>query len=248
VDFGRFASPLGFESTFAKDQINYTRSLLFAALPFYHTGVRAAYKINDSTTATWMLVNGVNQMEDFNGFKSTHFMLSKALSKDLSWTGGYYVGRESRDAAPTGASRSKQDGRTHIADTYLSWSATSRLTLIGEADYIASRTYSNAPPVHVAGGAAYLKYQVLPAFYVAGRYEYLSDRGGFLSGATQALKEGTMTASYQPANGVQIRWEFRRDYSNQPFFLTSEAGIRRRDQNTVLLGFLWWFGGKQGSW
>jgi hypothetical protein len=236
------------ENTFAKDQVNYTRSLLFAALPFYHTGVRAAYKINDSTTATWMLVNGANQMEDFNGFKSTHFMLSKSLSKSLSWTGGYYVGRESRDVVSTGRVTPRPDGRTHIADTYVNWSASPKLTLIGEGDYIASRTYANSPPLHLAGGAGYVKYQVLPAFSLAGRYEYVSDRGGFLSGPAQALKEATLTASYQPADGVQIRWEFRRDYSNQPFFLTRTAGILRKEQNTALLGFLWWFGGKQGSW
>jgi hypothetical protein len=225
VDFGRFASPLGFESTFAKDQINYTRSLLFAALPFYHTGVRAAYKIDDSTTVTWMLVNGINQTEDFNGFKSTHFMVSKAFSKTLSWTAGYYVGRESRDANPAGPAAPRLDGRTHIADTYLTWSATSKLSLAGEGDYIVSRTQANSPPVHLAGGAAYAKYQVLSAFYLAGRYEYVSDRGGFLGELPQALKEGTITASYQPADGVQIRWELRRDFSNRPFFPTRNTGI-----------------------
>jgi hypothetical protein len=34
VDFGRFASALGFEGTFTKDQINYTRSFFFPSLPF----------------------------------------------------------------------------------------------------------------------------------------------------------------------------------------------------------------------
>jgi hypothetical protein len=242
VDFGRFASPIGMESAFAKDQINYTRSLLFAALPFYHMGIRAAYRINNSTTATWMLVNGANQTEDFNGFKSNHFMLSKSFGTSLAWTVGYYVGREGRDASP------KPDGRTHIADTYLAWSATPKLTLAGEGDYVVRRVYANSPPSRLSGGAVYAKYQLVPAFYVAGRYEYVSDRGGYLSGATQAIKEATLTASYQPANGFEVRWEFRHDYSNQPFYLTGTNGILRKDQNTALLAFLWWLGGKQGQW
>jgi hypothetical protein len=266
VDFGRFSSPLGFESTFAKDQINYTRSLLFTALPAYHTGFRTAYKLNGSTTAQWMLVNGLNQTEDLNGFKSNGFMLTSALTKILSWTGSYYFGQESRALAqppavsnltptlPTQPGLSttpiypRPNGLTHIADTYLTLNATSKLTLVGEGDYIVQRTYSNSYPAHVAGAAGYAKYQFLPAFYLAGRYEYLSDRGGYLSGITQALKELTLTAAYQPTPGFQVRWEFRRDYSNQPFFLTQTPGFLDKQQNTALLGLLWWFGGKEGSW
>lgn len=266
VDFGRFASSLGFEGTFAKDQINYTRSLLFTALPFYHMGFRTSYKLNDKVTATWLLVNGLNQMEDFNGFKSNHLMLSAALTKNLSWTASYYFGEENRDLVQPGAVSNlppslptqpslsvdpvfpRPDGRTHIADTYFTWNAASKLTLVGEGDYIVSRLYSNSYPSHLAGGAGYIRYQFVPAFSLAGRFEYVSDRGGYLSGATQALKEGTLTAVFQPADGFQMRWEFRHDYSNQGFFLTHIPGVLRRDQNTALLGLLWWFGGKQGSW
>jgi hypothetical protein len=38
--------------------------------------------------------------------------------------------------------------------------------------------------------------------------------------ATQALKEAMARAAYQLADGFQIRTEYRRDYSSQPFFLT----------------------------
>jgi hypothetical protein len=244
VDFGRFASPLGFEGTFAKDQINYTRSLLFTTLPAYHMGFRTSYKLGNSTTVTWLLVNGINQTEDFNGFKSNHFMLSTSPSKTVSWTASYYVGREGRDL--TGLSA--PNGRTHIADTYVTWSASPKLTLVGEGDYIVSRVYSNGQPVHLAGGAGYIKYQLAPAFSLAGRFEYVSDRDGYLSGSSQALKEGTLTVAYQPADGVQFRWELRHDYSNCPFFLSESAGVLRKEQNTALMGLLWWFGGKQGSW
>ena len=266
VDFGRFASSLGFEGSYTKDQINYTRSLLFNALPFYHVGFRTSYPIAPSTTFTWLVVNGINQMEDLNGFKSNHFMLTTALGKKVNWTGSYYSGKESRDLAqppfvsnlpppiPTQPFLSTDkvtptpNGRTHIADTYLTWTATPELSLAAEADYIVSRLYSNSAPAHVTGAAGYLKYQIAPFFYVAGRFEYVSDRGGYLSGATQALKEGTLTMVYEPVAGFQMRWEYRRDYSNQPFALTSGPGLLKKEQNTALMGLLWWFGGKRGSW
>jgi hypothetical protein len=257
VDFGRFASSLGFEGSFAKDQMNYTRSLLFSALPFYHMGFRTSYNLNDKVTATWLLVNGANQMEDFNGFKSNHLMLSAALSKKLTWTGSYYFGEENPSvvqlvSAQPGLSTtpivSNPNGRTHIADTYFTWNATSKLSFAGEGDYILSRPYSNSYPTHLAGGAGYIRYQFSPAFSLAGRYEYLSDRGGYLGGTTQALKEGTITATYQPAGGFQVKWEVRHDYSNQPFFLSNQPGLLKRAQNTAAMGLLFWFGGKEGAW
>src|SRR5712692_5329047 len=72
IDFGKFAGMLGYESNYTKDNINYSRSYLFNFLPFYHSGLRFKYPINDKVTVMYHLVNGSNQTEDFNGFKSQH--------------------------------------------------------------------------------------------------------------------------------------------------------------------------------
>jgi hypothetical protein len=100
----------------------------------------------------------------------------------------------------------------------------------------------------VSGGAAYARYQLTPKFALAGRGEYLSDRGGLFSGATQALKESTATTEYKLSDGFLARVEWRRDFSNQPFFLTSVPGQLKKEQNTATLGLIWWFGQKQGAW
>jgi hypothetical protein len=135
-----------------------------------------------------------------------------------------------------------------MVNSYFTWNATPKLTVVGEGDYIVSRAYSNSLPAHLAGGAGYLKYQLLSPLSLAGRFEYVSDRGGFLSGATQAIKDLTLNATYQPAEGFQLRWEYRRDYSNQAFFLSHTPGLLKKNQDTALMALIWWFGGKQGSW
>ena len=39
IDFGKFVTALGFEVIKTKDDLNYSRSLLFTmAIPFYHMG------------------------------------------------------------------------------------------------------------------------------------------------------------------------------------------------------------------
>ncbi len=264
LDFGKFASSLGYETNWTKDQINYSRSYYFNFLPFYHVGLRAAYKFNDKFSAQYWLVNGSNQTEDFNGFKSNAFVFAITPNKNIAWTSSYYTGKEGRDLVPAynpalpelatqpGLSTipvlPRPNGTEHIFDTYVNWAATSKLTLAAGADYVLHRVFNNSSPERVTGGVGYVKYQVAPTFALGGRFEYLDDRGGFFSGVTQALKESTLTATYQPVSGFQLRGEYRRDFSNRAFFLTSEPGVLKREQDTVTLGLIWWFGGKQGAW
>ncbi len=58
VDFGKFASNLGYESNHAKDNQAFSRALLFAFLPFYHAGLRATYRVNDRLSFMGAVVNG----------------------------------------------------------------------------------------------------------------------------------------------------------------------------------------------
>jgi putative OmpL-like beta-barrel porin-2 len=264
VDFGKWASALGFENNYSKDQINYSRSYFFNFLPFYHMGFRAGYNLNSKVNVTYWLVNGAQQTEDFNGFKSQAFIFTIKPASTVSWNLNYYFGQEQRDvtavlnpglpAGPTqpGLPASNitpvPNGREHVFDTYVSWNAMPKLTLGGEADYVINRVFSSSAPQRVSGGAAYARYQLTPKFALAGRGEYLSDRGGLFSGATQALKESTATTEYKLSDGFLARVEWRRDFSNQPFFLTSVPGQLKKEQNTATLGLIWWFGQKQGAW
>jgi hypothetical protein len=264
VDFGKFASALGFENNYVKDQFNYSRSYYFNFLPFYHMGFRSTYNFNDKLSLQYWLVNGANQTEDFNGFKSNAFLFTVKPTRNISWNVNYYFGEEGRALVPDlnpglpllptqpGLSTTPilpaPNGREHIFDSYVQWNATAKLTLAAEADYVLNRAFTGSAPARVAGFVAYLKYQITPRFAFSDRFEYLSDQGGLFSGITQVLKEDTGTLTYQPADGFQIRAEYRRDFSDRPFFLTNAPGLLKREQNTATLGMIWWFGGKQGPW
>jgi hypothetical protein len=267
VDFGKFASSIGLEGNYTKDQINYSRSYLFNYLPYYHVGFRSNYAFNDKLNVTHYLVNGIGQSEDFNGFKSQALLLNFKPTKSVSWNVNYYTGLEGRDSNPvlnpgfaplptqpglsTDVIGRAPRGRTHIVDAYASWNATEKLTLAGQFDYVINRSQTFSSPSRVTGGAAYARYQFTPKFALAGRAEYLSDRadrGGLFSGVTQALKETTATAEYKLDQGVLLRAEWRRDFSNQPFFLTNAPGALKKEQNTATLGLIWWFGRKEGGW
>jgi hypothetical protein len=264
VDFGKFAGSLGYETNYTKDNFNYSRAYWFNFLPFYHFGFRTKYPVNDKFAVMYHLVNGAQQSEDFNHFKSQHVALIITPTKRVTWQVNYYAGREQRDVVailnptfpalptqpglPTEIIRPAPRGRFHVLDTYATFNVTDNLTLAGEVDYVINRVDEFSAPSRVTGGALYARYQFTPVFAIAARGEYLSDRGGLFSGLTQALKETTLTADFRLADGFLLRGEWRRDFSNQEFFLTDTPGIRKSEQNTATVGLIWWFGRKQGGW
>ena len=268
VDFGKWGSSLGIEGNYSKDQINYSRAYWFDFLPFYHMGVRVSAPISNRFTLNYWVVNGTNQVEATNGFKDELFGFTAKPSKNVVWTMNYYLGQEHPDravVAPTSpipvqpglsfaAIRPAPNGRTHIFDSYVTWQATPKLSFALEGDYFIQRLWKNeAPgqssaPSHVAGGAAYIRYQFTPKIALATRAEYLSDRGGLFSGITQALKENTVTFDYSLADRFLMRYEWRRDFSNKPSFLTDVQNVLSKDQTTATVGLIWWWGRKEGSW
>lgn len=260
MDFGKWAGALGPEGNYTKDQINYSRSYFFNFLPFYHMGLRATAPVNDRLSLTYWLANGANQTEDFNGFKSQLAQAVVRPAKSVTWTLNYYSGREQRDfnssihggpaGLPAGPIQlpAAPRGRLHILDTYAFWKASDKLTLGGEVDYVVNRVEADGPPQRVTGGAAYLRYQLSPRLYFGQRYVRLNDRGGLFSGSIQNLNDVTSTLGYRPADGFEVRLEFRRDFSNRPFFPGRNPVSPSRHQSTVSLGLLWWFGGRSGTW
>jgi hypothetical protein len=113
--------------------------------------------------------------------------------KTLTLTTNYHLGQEQPNvrffpsqtvpwpAYPAGGAfepiANSPKGKLHIIDTYLTWLATSKLTFALEGDYVIERLYTNSAPQHTDGAAGYPRYQFTPKLAIAGRSEYLTDRG-----------------------------------------------------------------------
>ena len=264
VDFGKFASSLGNEGNYTKDQIAYSRAYSFNYLPFYHMGLRANYNVSPKLNIAYWLVNGANDTEDLNGFKSQGFIFTVKPASTVTWTVNYYFGEEARDVQPTlnpglPASPTQPglptqnispapNGREHIFDTYATWNATPKFTLVGEADYVLNRTVSEQQPGRVVIGGVTGKYALPRSWNIGVRSEYFDDRGGLFSGTTQALKEATFVVDHTFTPGFLARAEYRRDWSNHHFFLSDTPNVLEHAQTTATIGLIYWWGTKQGSW
>ncbi|HXI26768.1 MAG TPA: outer membrane beta-barrel protein, partial [Vicinamibacterales bacterium] len=134
VDFGKWASSMGLENNYSKDQANYSRSYWFNYLPFYHMGARVTYRFNDAMAASYWITNGTQQTEAFNNYKDQLFGAVVNPVKSVTWTTNFYMGQEHPDVQPIlipgvptlptqpGLSVTPivpaLDGRLHIFDSY----------------------------------------------------------------------------------------------------------------------------------
>jgi hypothetical protein len=244
VDFGKYASMLGYETNYAKDNQAFSRAYLFNFLPFYHSGLRVTLPINDKVSLLYMLSNGIQQTEDFNNFKSNHVAAILKPTQKVTWVVNYYAGQEQ----PDGGQPDGPNGLFTVFDTNISLAPTSALSLALDVNYTTNQINRDDPSLALKGIGAYARYQLTSAGALGVRYERLDDDGLF-GGIAQVLHEVTVTAEYKLADGFLVRGECRPDWSNKPFF-TGHLGATdlREHQNTALIGVVWWFGNKQGAW
>lgn len=244
TDFGKFASMLGYETNYAKDNQAFSRAYLFNFLPFYHSGLRVTLPVADKVTLLYMLTNGIQQTEEFNDFKSNHVAAIVKPTTAVTWTVNYYFGQEQPDGGEPGG----PDGFFRVFDTYVTVTPTSALTLGADVNHTANEVDASDSSLSLQGTGVYARYQVSDRVGLGIRYERLDDEGLF-GGIDQVLHEATLTAEHKFSDGFVVRAEFRRDWSNERFFPgRGGASDLREHQNTALIGAVWVIGNKTGVW
>jgi Putative beta-barrel porin-2, OmpL-like. bbp2 len=84
VQGGIFASFIGYDSLYAKDNFNYTRPWGADFTPYLMTGVNVSYTVTDKTTATAFVVNGYWHLADANSVPSSGGQLAYKVSPRLT--------------------------------------------------------------------------------------------------------------------------------------------------------------------
>jgi hypothetical protein len=233
LDVGKFVTWNGQEVIETKDNWNYSRSLLFAwAIPYYHTGVRAAYSINDKVSVMGFLVNGWNNAVDNNTGKTIGgqlmFKPSAALMLMTNYTGGPETTNDN-------------SAWRHLSDSIVTYTVNKQVSVAGNYDYGQDKLLGAT--VKWQGVAGYLRYQPTAMFALSPRVEYFNDRDGFQTGVAQKVKEVTVTAEFKHKDGVIMRLEYRGDFSDVPSFLKN-ISESVKSQNTVTIGFIYAFSTK----
>ncbi len=229
-DAGVFVTPAGAEVIEARDNWNYSRSLLFTlAIPHYHTGVRATYKASDNITLMGGVVNGWNNLVENNAAKTVLGSVTVKPLSALSIVENYIGGPE--QPGNDGAWR-------HLLDTVVTYRVLPQLSLMANYDYGRDTFLGNG--VRWQGVAGYVKYQPTKWLSVTPRAEYYDDAQGFVTGVVQRLKEATVTVEVKSVDNLLWRVEYRRDFSNQAVFKNNENAFER-NQQSIAFGMLYSF-------
>jgi hypothetical protein len=237
LDFGKFVTAAGAEVVETHTNWNYSRSLLFSwAAPYYHFGARATVPLGANFSIGAQLVNGWNNVGDLNSGKTAGFTASLGFSR-FTWYNTYYVGPEKPDLD----GGLKQEGLRHLYDTVLLVTPNQRTSFYVNFDYGVDKFkgLGNSRWVGIAGAGRFSLNQWLA---LSPRIEWFNDANGFNTGVAQKLKEFTMTAEFKMKEGFLSRLEYRRDWSDMPFFERGLTPTGFSHQDTVLLGFVAYFG------
>lgn len=195
ITAGLFNSLMGYESLYAKDNANYTRSWIADNTPYMMFGVNAAYPVNDRLTVTTFVINRYYHLAYTVAQPSYGGKWSYALTPRLTAMQTLYWGPDQTDA-------SLEFWRLY-GNHILEWKG-DEVTVAASYDVgtenIADQPGS--PRAFVMGGNVMVKWHVAGPWSVALRPEFYWDRNGRWTGAEQFVKAITSTIEYK----LPYRW------------------------------------------
>jgi len=241
LDFGKFVTSAGAEVIESKDNWNYSRSQLFAwAIPYFHFGLRSSLPVSKVETIGIQVVNGWNDVTTTNG-GVTVGLTSALVKPKYTWNLNYYTGPSNTNT---------ENGYRNLADTTLLLTPNAKFNAYLNYDYgqnrdgITSTGSGDKRLNHWQGVAIAAHEQVTGTSALAGRFEYFHDMNGYQTGVAQEVKEFTGTYEYKWAEGLLTRLEYRRDWSDVPFFHKGNTKFVDA-QSTLTAGFVAFFGPKR---
>lgn len=241
VTAGLFNSLMGYESLYAKDNANYTRSWIADNSPYMMLGVNIQYSLSEEFTATAFVVNSYYHLAHPNALPSYGGRWVWKATPRVTLTQTLYGGPDQTETA-------LKFWRLY-GNQIVEWKgdhvAVAASLDIG-TENVAGRIGS--PRAFVMGGNIVVRCHIAGPWSVAVRPEFYWDRNGRWTGAEQFVKAVTSTVEYKFPYGwmnMVVRVEHRYDESTGVgggFFKNGElrsgvAGLTS-GQHLLLLGLL----------
>ncbi|HZF20711.1 MAG TPA: outer membrane beta-barrel protein, partial [Burkholderiales bacterium] len=170
---GKYTTLAGSEVIASPGNNNVSRSILFGAVPFTHTGVRASWAPSDTFTLYGGLNNGWDQLQDTNRQKTLELGASFNPVKPLTMTLSAYIGNE--NTSPGGAI---PNGERDLLDFVLNYAVNDGLSLGAEL-LTFKQDIPGGTSAKYNGLALYGSAMLNAQWRVSARGEYFDDKNGF---------------------------------------------------------------------
>jgi len=235
---GKFVTLAGNEVIWSPSNSNFSRSILFGAIPFTHTGVRAGYAVSDIVTLYGGINNGWDQLTDANKGKTIELGASIIPIKPLTINVTVYSGKEAATTAGGAPGGGPQDTR-NLLNVVANYTINNRMSAGGEILYVTQDRPAGSAKYN--GLAGYFTYNLNREWRVAARAEMFDDKNNFHfgpnnqpAGTDVKYNEITATLAYLPNSSVELRGEIRGDRSDKAVFINSDGSTAKSMQS---LGF-----------
>jgi hypothetical protein len=244
---GKFTTLHGTEVIASSGNTNISRSILFGAVPFTHTGLRATWALSDTINLIAGVNNGWDQVTDSNRGKTAELGATFNPIKPLNIAISGYSGKETTTPVPTPG---QTEGVRTSANLVASYAFTDAFSLGLEYLTVSQdKVFPNGDKAKYSGYAGYLTYMVTPKIRAVLRLESFDDHDGahFLTlpvagGATTftggqvKYKEGTVTLAYLPSDSFELRGEVRADNADQAVFAQFDGTTSKSLMTLALQG------------
>lgn len=225
---GKYVTLQGSEVIWTPTNVNFSHSILFGAIPFTHTGLRASYALGDSATLYAGVNNGWDQLQDSNRSKTVELGATFTPIKPLSITVSDYNGKESATGTP---SASAAQGNRNSLNAVATYALSDSLSFGVEGLKVTQKNFSTGTGTKDAeytGFAGYVTFMMSPKWRAVVRAESFNDKDGFHFGtAGTKYKEGTLTVSYLASSSFEMRGEVRRDTATNAVFQDFDGGMKK---------------------
>ena len=229
---GKFVTLQGSEVIWSPTNPNFSHSILFGAIPFTHTGVRASYTASDTATLYAGVNNGWDQLTDSNKGKTLELGATLNPIKPLTLTISDYYGKETVPfATPNNPPGTSVDGVRNSFNAVASYAISDPLSIglefLSVSQEKASLTGGTAK---YSGFAGYVTYMLNPKWRAALRGESFDDKDGFhfgTLGTKVKYTEATVTLSYLPSASFELRGEVRTDRADTAVFTDSTGATSK---------------------
>ncbi len=247
---GQYGTHIWYELIDAPLNYNYSLSYLFGNGPFYHTGAKLEYTVNDKLDLMLGVVNGWDGLSDFNDKKSiaaqAHISPVQGLDMYLNWIGGDEYNTLSNFGDSKGSYTSLYDftsSYTLHEGLNVGINAAYGAFYTGDAEVDATNPWSE--DAKWGGAALYMNYATSPTLGFGFRTEYFSDPEGVRYFGPLQVASLTLTGDVKLASGnLNIKPELRFDKAQDGFFENSTGSYSKKTQTTVGAAFIYSFSTK----
>jgi len=211
LDGGIFLSHIGMEGFISRDNPIYTRSFVADYSPYYESGAKLSWQPSSTITATVVVVNGWQNISEFNSAKSVGLRVDYAASSSTTLTYYNYLGDEALDTASHAQIR-------FYNGIGVKSNLGARFLVLAEADYGTQELANGFGSADWYGGMLIGRFQMTATAALVARLERYQDKDQVIvpTGTSNGLNSNGASIGLDVVPQSRVLWRTElRGYQNQ---------------------------------